>query len=404
MIKKPTKIFFKWMPFFVILVGFLIGNYAEASISQTIKTDSITRNAGGYIGQGLGTGLSGTITDITMSGSAAANSAGYIYIWENNTAVWDSAEIYKVYTGNINFTTAQTDITTANVNYTLNPNKYYFIWFANPNQNFTAYGTPNNLYANGNCRQDWTDGCSSVLDLYFIVNGIGAAPSLTVSSPIYSPNYNPLIFSGSTTNAFRLKISYGNTTPTANTNIYDTGVVLSGAEYPWNFNYVMPTGYRWIKHEAIGDSGSTIQYNYLYIVNSTSTYNYFINSTTSPAFNLISTSTFYCDNLPNIFYTTSTCNAASSTIIYKSIVNFAGTVLSPALDWIGGFSGYFTTDKADQYASTTAGAIINVWAYGNTINQIFPNFPLFEILILLILVNIAILVFKAAWYLIKVIR
>lgn len=127
-------------------------------------------------------------------------------------------------------------------------------------------------------------------------------------------------------------------------------------------------------------------------------------ATSTPVqYNLNSTTTYYASNLPQIFWGNSTTTPPTSTIVYSGLTSLGASILTPIGGWLAPFSNFFNPASSSVNATTFSGYFTSLWAYGQTINQIFP-LPLFEILIFFILVNTAIFVFKGVWHLLKLIR
>jgi len=82
----------------------------------------------------------------------------------------------------------------------------------------------------------------------------------------------------------------------------------------------------------------------------------------------------------------------------------AAGVILPALQALSDFEQSWTTDSGAAVNSTSSDAILLVLGYGQGINQIFADFPISQILVLMIFTITSALIFKVVWYLIKIVK
>jgi len=245
------------------------------------------------------------------------------------------------------------------------------------------------------------------MDLFFYT--FSAPPNealiLDINSPVNFADYqNPVNFRGSAIYADYWDIYYTtDASSTASTTIW-TNINGNFWETPrpmyWDFEKELPVGYLWIKTKANNYLGSTAieQIDEIYVAEG-------ITPTTTASTTIIleNPEKYFCDNMPKVFWDNATTCPTSTSIIFKPITNIANIIFDPINALIQNFRNWFSNSSANYYGELITTAILQIKLYGQGINQIF-NFPIFEILVLLITANLGIFLFKAIWYAIKLIR
>jgi len=410
--------------FFIFILSFLIlPNLSKAEIlyEQNLENTGNWNVPYGFeVAQTLGTNLTGSFNEVKIWASYPDNYNTFLL----SVAGYDNSNYTSIATSTIKNLSLTGSSNGEYLSFIFDSpisflsNKYYLLYFAcqscsapYDNQsnikgsvfdNFSSgefyYGLNSVPYLGYNPNLTGVHSTSTISDMFFqIGTDLSDTPVLTINSPSSNSTLqNPINFSGSTTNSNEFKIYYGNTSSTA-TNLIHAESNPNAGTMTWDFSAnFTPNKFYWFKTIAENNATSTIDYRQIYLSASTSTQEWYFGEPSY--FNLTSTSTYYVNNVPAIFGT------STPSVIYTSITNLGQTILSPAVNFMAPFVQYFSTDKAENLASTTAGAINNVYSAGQGINQVFSDFPIFEIVLLLVLVNLGILIFKGVWYLIKIIR
>jgi hypothetical protein len=129
---------------------------------------------------------------------------------------------------------------------------------------------------------------------------------------------------------------------------------------------------------------------------STSTYPFWNNATSTIPLEVAST--WYTSHAPAFL------QAAGPSIVYNTITGLAGSIFVPVLTLLSSWTENLSNASAEDFASTTAGSVLAVWTYGKGINQVFANFPIFQVILLMALLITSVLIFKGVWYILKLIR
>jgi len=174
----------------LLFVGVFFPAYTHAAtiVSQTVSTTSTAyyqlNGSTQYIGQSLGTGLSGTITGadiIFQTGSYEPTALWYLYVYQcdNNTEAWFACTNSSQVASDIFSQSASSSSLYQfrfDTPFTLNSSKYYFLTLTTVTTHPTTslFGSSGNTYSNGRCiyydSGSYTP-CTSALDWYFIVQG-----------------------------------------------------------------------------------------------------------------------------------------------------------------------------------------------------------------------------------------
>lgn len=164
------------------LLGFAYFSFATTIVQQTLSGTSAgtSNNSTNYVDQGLGTELTGDFKGVYFKATAGSTGNARLSLYECTTsvrtsctgAVWTSGDIVIHDTGLHDYYASSSA-----PNYTLISSKYYYLDFYPTTANtISPSGTTSNNYANGACTRlsggSWGTCSNSVLDLYFIVDGI----------------------------------------------------------------------------------------------------------------------------------------------------------------------------------------------------------------------------------------